>query len=488
MGPVLSSELAAELQEKLKLSGPAARKRIERAKKANTIKAIENLKFRRNEQFLFLPEHAGTPQLIHALKQGLSTAESPLYDCLLAIQARGGMVLQTAFPVISSLPIMGKKHFWATDASKLLLSYELLQEKHNSLGACFQLNKEIFDQPAETRRLAGRQRAEQLCIQALLDWLRLQGMVTAEKATIRGDSEIAQFGFYAWDLVSPSYLHALTNRVEDRLVNGFVVADVCLGKTLTVAEIQYFLNKVIGASSPYNRPFISFLVGQFFDRDAFLLARKHGIMVTTPSNLFGADFGRMLEEVVDLLDKPDWQSEQQAIDMIQLMDRIAHYKHLEGLMGNVLADTFEMLVAHCNALDWGRPMFGRRFKDRTLPKDYDCDVLFKKPGKGTLGIECKKKNRNSLVSESEVNHWFDIVAPLIYDENQRDRYYKDAPCEFSIWTNSDFHTDAIALLERLKAKTRSFSITWKNGRDMKDILRITQDKKLLEAYKQYFDN
>jgi len=488
-GPLLSSELADELEKILSLKPEAARKRIERSKAAGKIKALDKLRLRRNEQFLYLPEHAGTPQLIESLKQGLSKAKSPLYDVLMAMQARGGMILQTTFPAVSGLPIAGNKKLLAENAKSLLLDYKLVVEKENSLGSCLQLNKEVFGPPAETRRLAARLRAEQICIQGLLDWLRLQGMVTAEKASVRGGITPPQFGFFAWDLVSPSYIHALTHHVENRVVNGFVVADVCLGRTLTAADIQYFFNKVISAGSPYNRPFISFLVGQFFEKDALLLGRKLGIMLTTPSNLFGIDFGQILEEVVELLDTPDWQTEQQAVDIQQLMDRIAHYTHMEGVMGNLLADTFEFFVAHCNALDWGRPMFGRKFADENKI-EYDCDILFKKHGKGTLAIECKKKNRNSLVSDLEVSHWFETVAPLIYNENQQDRYFKDKDCEFSIWTNSDFHPDALALLTMLEASirtTRSFSMSWKNGEQMKDILRKTQDKKLLDLYKQHFD-
>jgi hypothetical protein len=486
IGPVLSSELAAQLQSRTGIKWEAARKRIERAKSAKKIQPLERLKFRRNEQFFYLPEHAGTPQLIQAIKTGLSKAESPLYDCLMAIQAKGGMILQTQFPVLSSLPIQGKKQFQANDAKKLLLEYQLIRESHNSLGACFQLNKDIFDDPAETRRIAARLRAEQLCIRALLDWLRLQGMVTAEKATIRGDGMPAQYGHYAWDLVSPSYLHALTHRVEDRILNGFIVADVCLGKTLTLGDIQYFINKVLDASSPFNRPFISYLVGQWFERDALLLARKHGIVVTTPTNLFGVDFGKILEEVVELLDTPDWQTDQHAMDIVQLMDRLANFVHMEGLMGNILGDTFELMVAHCNALDWGRPMFGKRFKD-SQGVEYDSDVLFKVPNKGTLAIECKKKPKNGFVTDEEVKHWLETVAPLIYNESQSDRYYKDRHCEFSIWTNTDFDEDALKRLEQAKKRKTNYEVTWKNGREMKEILRETQDKKLLDKFKQYFD-
>lgn len=485
IGPVLSSQLSTELQRQNNIKAEAARKRIERAKSAGKLKALEILKFRHNEQFLYLPKHAGTPQLVHALKVGLSKAESPIYDSLIAIKARGGMILQSSFPAVSGLPIMGPRKFLASDAQKVLLEYALLTEKHNSLGACFMLNKEIFGEPAETKRLSARLRAEQLCIRALLDWLRLQGMVTAEKANVRGDDTPAQFAFFSWDLVSPSYIHPLMGYVESRAYPGFVIADVCLGKTLSVADIQYFFNKVVSARTTFHRPAISFLVGQFFEPDALRLGRQLGIMVTTPSNLFGNDFGRILEEVIELLDTPDWQSEEQAAEMIRLMDRIGHYTHMEGVMANLLADTFEFFVAHCNAMDWDRPMFGKKFKDKD-GVEYDSDILFKKPNKGTLAIECKKKNRNSWVSKEEVEHWFCTVAPLIYAESQSDRYLKDRPCEFSIWTNSDFHPDALALLEKLKRNNSSYQVTWKNGAEMLTALRNTQDKKLLEVYKQHF--
>lgn len=486
MGPVLSSDLSGELQQRLNLKPEAARKRIQRAKLAGKIKALEKLNLRRNEQFLFLPEHVGKGQLVKSLKKGLSKAQSPLYDALIAIQARGGMILQTAFPAISGLPMTGKKKLLSENAKDLLLEYQLIVEKENSLGSCFQLNKDVFSHPAETRRLSARLRAEQICIQGLLDWLRLQGMVTAQKASIRGAISPPQFGFFAWDLVSPSYIHALTHHVENRIVNGFVVADVCLGKELTVADVQYFFNKVISASSPYNRPFISFLIGKFFDKDALLLGRKLGIMLTTPSNLFGIDFDRILEDVVELLDTPDWQTEEQTTEMQHLMDKMAQYRHLEGVMANLLADTFEFFVAHCNTVDWGRPMFGKKFKDSDNTP-YDCDILFRKQGKGILAIECKKKNRNSLVSDAEISHWFETVAPLIYAENQKDKYFKDKKCEFSIWTNSDFNSDALALLKKLKSKTSSYEITWKKGQDVKQLLRETQDSKLLDIYKKHFD-
>lgn len=487
IGPSLGSTIAQELQTQYSLKPATARKRIERAKAAKTILALESIRFRYNEQFLYLPEQADSNRFLTNLRAALLQVESPMGDCVEAIHSRGGLIPANLFETLSGLPFRGPAKLSASDSKRFLLEWKLIRTVESSLGTSFVLNPSVFGAPDLVSRVSSRLRAEQAFLYALLDWLRLQGMVTANKASLRSQGiEPPQFGFFAWDLVAPSYIAPLVYRSKDEIKPGFVVADVCLGRDLRAEDVQYFVNKCRSAAAQLNRPCIPMLVARWFDPAAFATGRKYGLLFTTPKNLFGASFAAMLDSMIELLDQQESIGASLGQQVTDLLSKLSSFTHLEGLLGNVLADTFELIVGHCIQQHGGKVSFGRKFTDRADDKAYDSDVLLLQPEQKVIAVECKKKTLTSLVSVPEVEHWFEKVAPLVYAELMQDRWFKDVPFEFSLWTTSDFHPDALAKLESIKAQTKSRSITWKNGKEVLEAIETTRDTKLLDAFRNYF--
>ncbi len=486
LGPCLSGQLTDSIQDAFRLSRTAARKRVERSKLAGEIVGLDNIRFKYNEQFLYPPEDAGTLRLRQCLLKALGEAKSPLRYCLMGMRARGGLIPESLFETISGLPFQGPAKLKSERAKAMLFQWRLMNRVETIAGTCLQLSPELFADSVSPEKVLARMHAENAALAAIADWFRLQGIISAETISLRNSQTAPQFGFHAWDLVAPSYIQPLVTHTKGTPVPGFVVADVCLGHALTLEEVQYFINKcgTIRAQLT-NRPFIPMLVAQWFEHDAFMAARKYGIVFTTPQNLFGKPFALALDQMTQLLEVREQEHQSK---IAELLERMEQFSHLQGLIGNMKGTIFEMIVAHCiTGSASGKVSYGRTFKDPndSTGKAYDSDVLLLEPERRVVAVECKGKNEAGRVTLAEVDHWFCRVVPLIYKELKHDRWFEHAKFEFEFWTSTEFEQDALSKLQAL-SKTKKYTIGWKDAGKVLEEIDATKDGKLKIQYKNWF--
>jgi hypothetical protein len=333
-------------------------------------------------------------------------------------------------------------------------------------------------------RMRARLRIEEVALFALLDWLRLQGFVTAHQASVRFGSELPQHGYFAWDLVAPSYISAFITYENRQPLPGFIVADVSLGHTMSLAGVQYFINKCEKLRAQKQRPSIAILVADWFDIDAFEAGRKRGLIFTTPRNLFGKDLADLLVELETLLDENASSAHRSDELLSELIAKSDTLSHLQGASVNLKADIFELIVGNCITKKFGPVTYGRKFVD-VNGGECEVDVLALQPNVAVTAVECKLKLTGTLVSVSEVERWFAEVVPALYKQFVQDKWYGTADYEFSMWTNSDFHPDALQKLEKFKQAKR-YNVTWKTGQEIKLELAKYGDTRLLQQYKHSF--
>ncbi|MDQ5933292.1 MAG: hypothetical protein QG574_590 [Cyanobacteriota bacterium erpe_2018_sw_21hr_WHONDRS-SW48-000092_B_bin.40] len=483
LGPCLASTLASRLCAEFGISPAAARKRIQRYKASGKIGAHE-MRFKANEQFLYLPWQEHTDKFSASFIEALTQANSPLADCISIMKARGGLIPENLFPVISGVPFQGNPKLSSEIIKTILFKRHIVQTAHFPSGKCLRLSSEIIDDLITESRMRARLRAEEILLTALLDWLRLQGFVTAYKASLRSEVEIPQHGFFAWDLVAPSYISGFTRYDNGSPTPGFVVADVSLGHTMSLSEVQYFINKCGKLRAQGHRPSIAMLIANWFDQDALEAGRKQGLIFTTPKNLFGRDLSDLLLNLETLFDDniSTISSREQAL--AELMEKSKALQHLQGVSANLAAQNFELVVGHCLSKTRGPVLYNRPFEDIN-GGECEVDVLVLQPQNAVIAIECKSKLSGSLVSVKEVERWFAEVVPALYKKFVQDQWYQNASYEFSLWTNSDFHPDAVNRLKQLE-QTKRYSVTWKNGQQVKEELSKYGDTRLLQQYKTLF--
>lgn len=406
-GPKLSSILAAELQFDQELSPQTARKRIERAKSSGEIASLDKLKFRRNEQFLYLPEHLGSELFRKNLLEALQHSRSSYRFPLQGIAARGGLVPCSIAKVFSGLPLQRKRLPYSEIVLDELASLGLLDETINSAGRCYRLSHSISNNVLSEERLLGRLAAESLVLSILDHWLKMQGLTAVQKASLRNTSNTPQFGFYGWDLVSPSFIQPLVSKRQDKLLNGFIVADVILGRRISTQDIDYFIQKAVSIkSNPKNRPFIPILMANWFEKDAFNLGRQHGFIFTTPRNFFGNNLALFLDVLVQELERRTPQ--------IHLMNSLstfsytlANFQHLGPAFNEMAQFLGTMLLSHALQKLYPEAVTYRFDDCPTQLHSPKLDLILNRENFPTLVLTCSTEH---VITVEIVHAWIDRIV------------------------------------------------------------------------------
>lgn len=325
VGPCLSSTLAEELVRRHNISAQAARKRIERAIRSADIQTLPAIRFKHNEQVLFEPTQRQQRDFAKRLLAILQKSNSSYKFPLAGVMARGGAVPDFLFRAVSAFPISKRSDSDLQTADEVLsklLTAGLLERQ----GQFIRLAVDFFPRTISESRLAARLKAETLFLSVLKDFLHFQGLGSKGKCKVRADSQMPQFGFFEWDLVAPSFVRPLASAG----LPGFIVCDVILGRQLNISDITYFVRKTRHIRSfKNNRPFMALLIADWFDRDALQLGRKHGLVLTTPRNLFGNDLSGLIDDLTQALEQKEqfFQMRPQYLtDCVRRLTHIAHWK------------------------------------------------------------------------------------------------------------------------------------------------------------------
>lgn len=480
LGPSLTAQLASHLCQEHRISADTARKRIQRATENGEVKILKAVNFAHNQSFAYLPEHYGTKFYHERLFEAMTEAKSALRLPLAALRARGGSIPDRLFPTISGCPISSE---FKQDSQKL-------KQKLLDLG--------FIVQDADYIHLAtvkGRDRLTQAQIQATLhaensllttlaDWLQRQRFI-GNQMSFRFSDELPQSGYHQWDFVAPSYIAPLATRTKQKATPGFVVADVILGRAINQYEVQYFLEKCSNIRvHQKNRPFLAFLVADWFDQEALNLAQANGVIFTTPKNLFGSKFAEALEEFRKILEEKDNRLEEQAAQYSALLARIQNLAFVDKLNDNLRGQLFEVIVGHCFAkMNVGTVQLGKPFKDPTEAKYWDCDVLQTSESMSLRACECKGYRGQTKVTLDDAKKWFRKIVPIIRDYfNVSD--YPDQ--EFSIWTSGEFEDDALKWIKELAANCKKFKVAYKSRDELSQIIEKVGDPTIKDAYNRWF--
>lgn len=458
-GPCVSSSLIERLEAE-GFSADAARQRLRRS----TAKRLSGLVFPHNSRFFYLNSDYGKPKFWDALLRDIHIASPAYASAIASLQARGGIVPLRHFSTVCGAPIKQKGQISADAVLQRLKAVRLVTEQDvPGVGACVALYGEGYVVP-NTDGLKARLITEKILLLAVKDWARKLGIASYEKIRLRDDDPSVmppQVGTVAWDLTGPSYLQPLVRRGADNKPKpGFFVCDVFTGGVADEAAVQAFVRKNSMLSSLKRvGPRWSLLVADEFTREGFRLGRSHGLMLATPSTLFGREVATGLAKLLHTLSKAAAMAIHRPEVLDELMESLGR---IEGAAANMRGALFELLVGNCVVtIDGGNIDLGKRVAG--TKGNAEIDVFRVREGLEVWCYECKGYESSTRISLDEINHWLHNRIPAIHSAIAGETRFQNHSFHYEFWTTASFEPDALAALKAAAEGTKKYKIGWKDG-------------------------
>lgn len=484
-GPSLSSEVAVELAERLKISHSAARQRLSRVR--GNVRRLSGVPFPRNARFMYLEKQFGSHQYWHRLASTLIANNSALGYAIAALRQHGGMVPVRQFPIISGSPLLQRKHLSTETVLKRLTEANLVKiAAVPGIGECVALAQEEEFYAIGTAEMRARLITEEILLSAVRDWLRKLGIASYNLVRTRTDEKLPQVGTFVWDLSAPSYLGALVRFTrEGDPKPGFVACDVNLSSEITSAGAAPFIRKCATTRALRNvGPSMQILVADRFDKDAFAALRRAGIIAATPSSLFGHDIAAALRELTNVLTDAAYSM----FDAEKFEHLFRTLKKIDGATNQLRGALFEYTVADIvKRSNLGEVTMNRIFKTPDKGKA-EIDVLTIQQNKQVLAIECKGYSPRAIIPDDLFKRWLQHNVPIAYAYVRQHPEWQNLPAHFEFWTSAPISDEMLKLFEKAKAtiKASRYTINLRGPQDVWKACLDTGEKSLIDAYSNHF--
>lgn len=473
-GPMLSSEIKEIIMKLENISDTAARQRISRAK--GNIQRLTFFTFPKNEAFLYLSEQYKTPDFYHNLYRALIKKNSITGNVLATIDCLSGDIEYNKFLTLSISSFATKRKTIETIKTELI-SVGFIEQYVDSQGT-----KRIRILQAISQHNNYDVRVndiEEECTLAIVeDWLKKNSFVSFNKIKRFND-----FSGAIWDLTAPSYLQSFTKFSSNKLKPGFIVIDILPQYNINETQIRYFIEKVKTINVKKNvRTFLPIIIGFSFSAEAFNLLKKVNVLVTTVENLIGETSSKLLQEICNIIQNSTKvilsSNEEKITNILKAVTKF------EGKVNNIKGLLFEMIVANIKySIDTCYIELNRKIVYDN--KNAEIDVFCRKGQNEILVIEAKGYANN--ITEEQIDRWKNRMS-LIYKWLLSIPENNGKKIKFEFWTTSDFDSQALVSLNKMKTITKKYSIDWKNLNNIKDLCKTNKLNGQLSILNEYFTN
>lgn len=477
-GPSRSTRLTEALQREFGLTPAAARKRVSRARAPILRFPVPLLPKR--ESFLYLEDQRSTELFWTNFIRDLRETNSVYGAALDALAARRGVVRVDEFPVISGAPLALKKQVSSNVvASTLVAAGAVITKSLPDAGECLISDKYAIVQP-DIDGVRARSTAEGVILDGIREWARKLGMASYNRIAIRGEDHPRQLGQFKWDLTGPSYLLPLRRGPGKP---GFLAADVFAEGVLDAHSIQYFIRKVqLLRATSNSGDVLPILVAEGFTGAALKAGHVAGVVLATPSNLFGHRVGAALQSLLTVLKKAAAIAAGNPAKLASLIDDLSE---IEGAALNLRGILFELISAYLAKLDGSSVDFGITARDPDNGKTADIDVLKVLGRQSCTAVECKGKAPSGIVELHEVETWLSRI-PTFRAHLRAEQRFREIPISFEIWTTGTFSADALERLASEKRKRTKYPIDWKDGAAIRALAKKGKEKAICKALDEHF--
>ena len=472
-----SGLVAERLQENLGISSEAARKRISRINPPIQKFPIQLLP--KGEGFLYLEDQRRAEYFWTNFHTALRDTNSIYAHAIDALVARGGVISSEEFAVISGAPLAMKGQVSVDRLLETMVKAHIVRrENFLNIGDCVTIAKHELGS-CDLSGYRARTLTEGIILDAAREWMRNLGIASYNKISIRGDESERMVGQFKWDLTAPSYLLPLK---RDKGKPGFVASDVFVDREISEFEIRYFIRKVNLLRSSVPVRVLPILIADKFSRAALQSGKSVGVMMATPSSLFGERVGYALLTLIQTLKNAAAIATSNPAKLAKLVEDLSE---IEGAAGNLRGVLFELIVAYLARIDAVSVDLAIAARDPKTGKSAEIDVRKIPTNAACVCIECKGKGPGGEVALEEVEDWFDRIPTFRAYLRNQDRF-REAQLSFEIWTTGTFTTDALAKLRYEKARRTKFSIDWKDGRAVSEVAKGGREKSVRIALDSHF--
>lgn len=456
-GPMLSSDISA-IYRKQGLSSSAARQRVNR--RSDAVKTLYGLPFPKNAKFLYLEGEFGNSKFYDALIKKLQDTSPAYSSAISGLSARQGICLRQNWDIVSGSPVLQKGHIASEEILNRLKSVKLFSEVSiEGVGDCITFSEQGMPNYAAFRT---RLTLEHILIETVKNWSIKMGFSSPGTIAISNNATLPKFSTHCFDIVGPSYLHALTTRNSNSLQkNGFFVADIIWHNELNKSDIAGFLRKISTISSLRNLGrFQSMLVSNGFTIEALKLCRSKGVIAVTPDTLLGRDVAQALLSLFNTLERAAGIAIANPEKIQTLFDKLSI---IEGLSGNLRGALFEMIVGNIiKNFNSGSIDIGEIVTDPESRGRADIDVLLVKDD-AIICYECKGYASHLQVSLQDVKYWIEKQIPIINASHKWERRFNNKKSIFEFWTTASYSDEALNYLNERKQAIKKYEINWRDG-------------------------
>ena len=472
-GGMLTSDLSDELVKR-GCSEAAARQKISRAYSASKgqILRLQYLTFPHRAKFAYLKEEGYSDRFYSNLYDALNKTNSVYSHTFNLLKTHYGVLNENRFRVYSSSPEISSKHIKYETVLDNLIKAKLCEYKNINNIRYIYTTEPNYDE----KRAIAIEKIELLLIDMLKEWLKRTNF-----ASYRAIDKTTNYGYYFWDISSPSYIFPFIKKDEPndkKIQHGFLVADVVYN-VVDETTIKYFINKLdIVKSHKNNRPVIPILMAKGYTSEAFNIGRQKGIIIVTPEILFGKDIADLFENLLYKLSNIAAAATKDIEEFLGLYDQLAK---IQGSVIHLYGDLFEFMVgaAYREFLSNASLEIGKLISIDTGDRK-EIDVYMKTTDNKIYFIECKGYAKKTLVGEKEAKYWVEKVPLLRKWGTENIANFDKLEQHYEFLTTSDFDDKAKEIFDTFNKKTKRYQITYKNGREFITLIKSkniqTKDK------------
>ena len=486
-GPCLTTDVSAHLVQTLGLSSAAARKRTSRAR--GEIKRLAYLTFPHRARFIYLKENFGSPLFWSRLVSALQDSNSAYGLALAALKARNGVVPTAHFPIVSGSPKRLSKHLSYERVLENLCRANLVQNTRLAgIGECLTLveppgHYEFFQSIVRSRLIA-----ESILLAAVKRWIQNLALGSYNKVAIRDENIAPIVGPFSWDLTAPSYQSFMIKKKKDGTVNpGFVVCDVLLGGSVSVHALRPFLVKCRTIRSLMNiAPCMQMFVADNYSPDAFELAKRQGIIPATTRNLFGAEIGESLGELISVLSA----AAEVSVDPEQFDKLFSKLGKIEGTSIQLRGTLFEFIAA-----DLARKTISPSVRMNQVfrapdGKETEADIVAVKENQSVYFVECKGYNPSATISDEFVLRWLHHIIPTLYAVARRHSDWGNLAIHFEMWITGKISWNARQAIESVQSSVKGtrYTLALRTGADIIEMCEKAHDPGLGKVFRKHLND
>jgi hypothetical protein len=486
-GPCLSGDVVRILVSTHGMSATAARQRI--ARRPDDIKALRNLPFPRNAQFLYLKDEYGSPEFWRALVKALKSSSPSYAGALGALSVRGGIMPKQHFLIACGAPLKLTRHMSPETIVQGLVGVGLLEEREvDGVGPCIAFAKRsaaYFEQPIADMK--ARLIVEGIMLNAVKQWARNLAIGSYDRFETRDAGSLPQVGMFAWDLAAPSYLSGLRGAMSNGgpPKPGFIVCDILLGHLQTDSGLLPFIRKCKTVRSLRNvgRCLYIFVAERYAD-SAFKTARSSGIIPATPQSLFGEELAAAFIELAKVLK----QAATVAVDPEKFDWLFNQLGKIEGAALSLRGALFEFVVADVVRKLWGAQVtLNYKFRDAGQ-EIAEVDVLAVVTGRMIHFIECKGQAPHQTLDDEEVKKWLTERVPTVRRKALEHPDWKNLDMHFELWTSGGLSADATERIAKARSSIspRKYTVLHRSGAEIGALAASLNDEPLKRVLQTHF--